>query len=297
MGYENTHLYVAEQIRLEVAPAKIKPLIESNLRYYYLGSIFPDTFSYSKKERIRSISGRLHGADGTPTNRAVFSALDRIKETRDPKSLAFIFGYLTHLALDATVHPVIYYFSGYIAHGSPVDHEKSIYLHWHYESHLDRRFNDRFWLDELVSVAAAKELGISGFMDIPESAMIKALTRQITYFSRVRSRFFFRLYRLMNKLGVVSKEYLAGFYPNLELEGSRLPEQLIYRDIISGEPKETTLEILMRNGIELGKEMIESAYDYYCGNLSRKECEKVVSGNNLDTGRPGKLVSDIRFSK
>ncbi len=42
--------------------------------------------------------------------------------------------------------------------------------------------------------------------------------------------------------------------------------------------------------------MIEPAYDYYCGKISRQVCEKNIARNNLDTGRIGKTKSDVKFS-
>lgn len=46
----------------------------------------------------------------------------------------------------------------------------------------------------------------------------------------------------------------------------------------------------------MGVKMIESAYDYYCGKVSRQVCERTVVGNSLDTGRIGKTKADVKFS-
>jgi hypothetical protein len=56
------------------------------------------------------------------------------------------------------------------------------------------------------------------------------------------------------------------------------------------------LDGLMNEGINMGLKMIESAYDYYCGKISRQVCEKTIAGNNLDTGQIGKTKADVRFS-
>jgi hypothetical protein len=53
---------------------------------------------------------------------------------------------------------------------------------------------------------------------------------------------------------------------------------------------------LINEGINMGVKMIESAYDYYCGKISRQVCEKTIAGNNLDTGQIGKTKADVRFS-
>jgi len=72
------------------------------------------------------------------------------------------------------------------------------------------------------------------------------------------------------------------------VDPTRLPENIQYKDIISGENRETTMDGLMDQGIQTGVKMVESAYDYYCGNISRQVCEKTIAGNNLDTGQIGK---------
>jgi predicted aldo/keto reductase-like oxidoreductase len=103
-------------------------------------------------------------------------------------------------------------------------------------------------------------------------------------------------YRMLSKIGLVEKRYLGGFYANLKVDPTRLPENLRYKDIISGEDKEATIDGLMDQGIQMGVKMIESAYDYYCSKISRQVCEKTIAGNNLDTGQIGKTKVDIKFS-
>jgi hypothetical protein len=103
-------------------------------------------------------------------------------------------------------------------------------------------------------------------------------------------------YRMLFKIGLVERKYLGGFYANLAVDPTRLPENLRYKDIISGENKEATMGGLINEGINMGVKMIESAYDYYCGKISRQVCEKTIAGNNLDTGQIGKTKADVRFS-
>ena len=101
-------------------------------------------------------------------------------------------------------------------------------------------------------------------------------------------------YRMLSKIGLVEKRYLGGFYANLKVDPARLPENLRYKDIISGENKEATMDGLMDQGIKMGIKTIESAYDYYCGKISRQACEKTIAGNNLDTGQIEYLSNSTR---
>ena len=296
MAYENTHLFVAEQIRSCIEQQDLKNILDINRSLYLLGTIFPDTCFFSDSKKIQSISKQLHGSDGTPTNRAIFQALDTINSQPDPQTLAFVCGFSTHLALDITVHPIIYYYSGFKANGSPEERKRSSYLHWHYETYLDHRFNNQYYLEGLVTIETARALRISRFLDIQEPEFLKALARQINYFSRNRNRLYYHWYRLKHQMGWLEGKYLAGHYTNLEFDRSRLPELMSYRDPVTGERKKNTLEDLMQSSIEKGQEMVQAAYAYHRGDIDRHACQKIIDGSNLDTGRVGILASDIRYS-
>ena len=296
MAYENTHLFAAEKIRSCLEQPDLKNILEINRSFYLLGAIFPDICFFSNSKAIRCISEQLHGGDGTPTNKAIFRVLDAINRRPDPQAFAFVCGFSTHLALDITVHPVIYYFSGFKADGSPQELKRSSYLHWHYETCLDHRFNNRYYLERLVTVETANALRIGRFLDIQEPELLNALARQISYFSRNRSPFYYRWYRLIKQLGWLDEKYLAGHYTNLEVDRSRLPELLYYRDPVSGERKKKTLEELMQSGIAKGRKMVQAVYAYHREDIDKNACQKVIDGSNLDTGMVGILASDIRYS-
>ena len=296
MAYENTHLYFAEEIRKEIENDLIKEIISLNLNQYRLGSIFPDTLSYSRKSKIRSIASYLHGNTGIPSNNFIFKMIEIIKKNKDEKELAFIFGYLTHCAVDITIHPVIYYFSGYNPNGTKQEKEKASYLHWHLETYLDAQINKTCYLENMIRIDYLDDLYISHILGIPFSDIRNALKRQISYFRVTRKKVFYRLYKLLSYVGIISKSWVGGFYENLNKEKLILPDNLIYKDIITGkEIKMTQIKIIKRS-IEFGVRMIKGAYAYYIGNISRKQCEEIISGKNLDTGHFGKTKDDIRFT-
>jgi hypothetical protein len=296
MAYENTHLWAADAVKEQITNGTLRELINSSMDYYYFGAAFPDTLSYSNDKKIRDISNFLHGESGIPPNGVVFDVLDMAKRVGDKKNLAFICGFLTHCAMDIVFHPIVVYFSGYKPKNSPREASKSAYLHWHYETYIDKRFNKKFLLNKIIKPTVVRDLVVSSILNIPEQIILDSLEKQITYFRRTRSRFIYMVYRMLYKIGLVERKYLGGFYANLEVDPTRLPENLRYRDIISGENKEATMGGLMVDGINMGAKMVESAYDYYCGKISRQVCEKTIAGNNLDTGRIGKTKADVRFS-
>ena len=297
MTYENTHLYLADQIRTSTGIDDIKRMIDLNIDFYRLGSIFPDIFYYSRCKNVSKIAYDLHGENGLPTNRFVFDVLERIMGTGDEKNLAFILGYVTHCAVDITLHPVVYYLAGFMPNESKTEKKQSSYLHWHYETCIDAQVNDHYFLQEMINPDDLKNLLALRFVKVRESEGLRALNRQIRFFGVIRKQTYYKIFRLLSKIGIVPHEVIGGFYPNMELEKRRLPEPIIYRDVISGEEKQMAFTDLMSQAIQLGVRMIESAFDFYSGKISREDCEKTISGFNLFTGWPEKTKYDMRYSR
>lgn len=296
MVYENTHLWAAEKAGRQISDNPIKQIITARIDHFHLGAIFPDTLFYSKASGRREIAELLHGSGGVPTNQFVFRLLGRARRSQDDKCLAFVFGYLTHMAMDMVFHPAVFYYSGYKSHGSADQMADSQYLHWHYETAIDRHFNDTVSLDRVIRPAVLEDLDIASVLDLSPKDILDSLERQMAFFKRNHSRALHMACRILAGLGLVEKKIVAGFYANLDTEPRQLPQKLRYKDIISGENREDTLDALMDRGIARGLRMIGSAYEYYCRKIDRTACERVVVGDSLDTGRPGKTRKDIRFS-
>ena len=296
MSYENTHLWAADTIRAQIRNQALHNVISKALDYYYLGAVFPDTCSYSNDPEIRKISDLLHGETGIPANKVVFDVLDRVIQIRDENNFAFVSGYLTHMALDIAFHPLVVYLSGYLPQQTPEQASKSSYLHWHYETFIDKHFNNTFYLDQIIKPDIVQDLIIPSVLGVPEEAVADALQRQISYFRRVNSRFFYWIYRIAVGIGFIDKKYIGGFYANLDFEQTELPQEIQYRDLFSGEKRETTLDDLMNQGLATGAEMILAAYDFYNGKISRQICENAIVGNSLDTGQGERTKAEIKFS-
>ena len=296
MASENTHIYLADRTRREIKDHVLKRVISDHMDYYFLGSIFPDILFYSKDKQISDIAYNLHGEDGIPTNRIVFDLLDRIKARNDGNNFAFVLGFLTHYAVDITFHPVVFYFSGYKTNGSKRENDRSAYLHWHYETSIDIQINNHYYLDKIINPETIKNLAIPKILGIHESIIGDALKRQIKYFSLTRNRFNFVMFKILSKLGVFPASAVAGFHENLKKDDIRLPDPIQYKDVITGEPKKTTLNDMIEEAVQLGCRMIETAYAYFTGRSNRDECEKVIAGHSLETGQVGKRTADIRFS-
>lgn len=296
MVYENTHLWAAEQIKSRIKNRIIEETIVSNLDYYHLGAIFPDVLFYSRDPAISSAAYFLHGETGVPTNEFIFKVLDPIRDTRDEKNLAFIWGFLTHCAMDIAFHPPVIYFSGYDSEDNRSGQLYSEYLHLHYETIIDRHFNKDIFLENMIKPAIVKDLAIPSIRDISRRDIESCLKKQIFYFRLTHSRLYYILFKILANMGLADKRLVAGFYANLAAETKKLPQKLTYRDIISGSDMEATLEDLMEKGINMAIKMVAAAYNYYAGNISKQSCQNTITGHNLVTGRKDKTKADIRFS-
>ena len=296
MVYENTHLWAAEQIRSRIENRLIAETIGSYTDFYYLGAVFPDTLYYSKAPRISRAAYFLHGDTGVPTNAFIFDVLDQVKDRPDEKTLAFIWGFLTHCAMDIVFHPVIFYFSGYAPQDDQTSQLHSEYLHLHYETIIDQHFNKEIFLENVINPAIVKDLEFPSIRNIFRRDIESCLKKQIFYFRLIHSRLYYIVFKMLANMGLADKRLVAGFYANLAVETKKLPQKLIYRDIFSGSDMETTLEELMEESINMALKMVAAAYDYYAGNISKQSCQNTIAGHNLETGRCDKTKKDIRFS-
>ena len=296
MVYENTHLWAAERIRNRIEDPPIADTIAGHLDHYRLGAIFPDILFYSKNPDISRAAYYLHGDTGAPTNAFVFEILDQIKNKPDENTLVFIWGFLTHCAMDMVFHPVVFYFAGYDPEDNR-DRQLDIdYLHLHYETIIDRHFNQGIFLEAMIKPFVVNDLKIPPLQDVSRRDIENCLKKQVFYFRLVHSRLYYRIFKVLAKMGLVDRRLVAGFYPNLAVETRRLLPKLNYRDILTGTDMETTLEELMKDGINIAIKMIAAAHDYAAGKISKETCQSTIAGHNLDTGRVGKTRKDIRFS-
>ena len=296
MAAENTHIYLADQIKGEIGNHSLKALLDDHKDYYFFGSIFPDILFYSKDRLLFTMAYNLHGEDGIPTHQIVFDILDKARSKKDRKNFSFIAGFLTHYAVDMTFHPVIFYISGYKAEGNKKEQDRSSYLHWHYEADINRQINHSFRLDRMIRPELIRDLSIPEVLGIEKRALGKAMRRQIRYSRITHSYFYYLLFNVLYRLGFYPAGAIAGFDHNLKKESLRLPDPIQYRDLLTGAPLQTTLTELITTAVQSGCRMIETGYAYYSGKKNRAECEKIIAGQSLETGQAGKTTVDIRFA-
>lgn len=301
MPKENTHLYFAHQIIDQTEQAEWRRIANENLQAYYLGSVMPDTFYYSPKAAVRSISEILHGRHGELTNGIIFDLLDQAREHASEADLAFALGYLTHEALDITFHPLIYYLSGNYFDEDEGRRLEAMYLHRHLETFLDRKVNENFFFHDLIRLKVIKKLHFPELLKAKfgvktgETAELLIRKNLASLFQNSTLAYYF-VYSLF-KLGVKKAKLFYGlFYPNLNADARIIPDLVDYRDIITGHPKRELITDLFDQADDLASDYFEAAFNYYQGKIDRTEGEKFIRGESFNTGRIGVPVSAIKYT-
>ena len=296
MPFENTHLYLADKVRQTLRDDDLSELLEDHLDEYVLGSIFPDTLFYAREEKLSRVAFQLHGDDGRPTNRFAMDVLGRTRESGSPHDLAFIAGFLTHCAADITFHPIVFYISGYLPDAAEQARQRTSFLHWQYETLIDKLLNDGFRFEELVHPHLVGNLVAPEVLGVDTDTIVRHLEKQRGDFTKIRSRFHYHIFRVLSRLGIVPPESVAGFYESLKTGGIFLPKRIPYRDAVSGEKMETSLEELTQQCVELGGRMVAAAYAYHTKAIDKKACEAILKGESLHTGKVGKTLKDVRHA-
>ncbi|KKR21154.1 MAG: hypothetical protein UT48_C0012G0013 [Parcubacteria group bacterium GW2011_GWE2_39_37] len=300
MPKENTHLYFSHKLIKKIEENKIVEIIKNNLKFFYFGSVMPDTFYYSGNDDIVKISETIHGRFGNPTNEMVFDFLDEAKAKKSEADLAFTFGFLTHCALDMVFHPVIYYLSGNYYDPIPAKAEDAIYLHRHLETYLDKKVNHKYYFNDMVDCSIVDKLSFDDIIEkkfnLTEKDIIKVLKRKSLLLKLLKLDFIYYPLYFAYKLHLVKLKFLLGiFYGNIKRDSRIIPDNINYRDLITGVKKHTTVEELFQRADELVKNMISVAYGYYQGRLSRKEASEFIRGESLNTGKLNCPVTDIKY--
>lgn len=304
MPKENTHLYFAHELLAKLNQDSILKVIQEQEKAYYFGSVAPDSFYYSDKEAVRKISEHLHGRKGNLTNEIVFKLLDQAKAGGNQADLAFIFGYLTHCALDMAFHPVIYYLSGNYYDPDPKKADEAVYLHRHLETYLDAQVNQTFYFNDYVNYNILRSLDFTQTVvkdfGVSQDDIVRALKRKAAVFRLLRNNmaldFLYLFYRFVKHSSWSKfKRFLGIFYGNLKRDDRTIPNIINYRDVVTGEPKVTTIYDLFQDAGALAVELLAAANAYYSGQIGREEAAAIIRGESLNTGRLGIPVEEIRY--
>lgn len=149
MGKELSHIICAERTAERLTGSVgggFLSLLRDYSAAYHFGAIVADTFFYAV--RLPSESGTstcwgdvIHGAAGNDTSGPVHEMLKALRnspnDTLYGEKAAFVCGFLTHIALDSTLHPYVYHVSGNYYDDCPVARRESQVRHRLIEAWFD----------------------------------------------------------------------------------------------------------------------------------------------------------------
>lgn len=300
MPKENTHLYFAHEILKQLDNQELVDLIKRNMRYFYYGSVAPDTFYYGKGEEMREISEYLHGRYGNLTNEIVFEMLNDAKKYKSEMDLVFALGYLTHCGLDIIFHPVVYYLSGNYYDPDPEKAHEAIYLHRHLETYLDNVINGKYYFNNLINYKTLRGLSFAKIIakkfNITIKDQEKVLKRKAFLLKFLKNDFILNcLYLFYQPRLSKYKMFLGIFYGNLKRDKRIIPEKIKYRDIISGEHLSTSIDDLFSASGVFTKALLNTAYNYYLGSIDQLVASGIIRGESLNTGKLNSSVKEIKY--
>jgi len=275
----NTHLFFANQVFKAIKDKNIKSILSMNIYYYYLGSVIPDAFYYSRQEKIRRVSKKIHSQFGHSLPKIIFKSLDLSK---DHKDLAFLYGCLTHHCLDMTFHPVIDSLAvDFSAKTFPPLNGRQ-YFHRYIESYIDKVINPIFLMSELVKPSLVEYLTfpeiISAEFGLPASQVKRALKNQLVANTLFRSKVVFEIIYALSRLDLLKdKSILALFYCNLKGKERTMDSSLSYRDLTVREMDLKRIKGFLSISLQAAQEMIKATYDYYSGMITKEEYERTIS--------------------
>jgi hypothetical protein len=284
MPKENTHLWFGRSLLEEMRNDKMLAAITGNMARYYLGSIIPDTFFYSRS--LEKISEVIHGKDGQPTNIMILTVLDQAK---GPEDIAFILGYITHCALDITFHPMIDSLCGDYYDEDPVRREDAMAMHRSLETCIDIRIGNSLRIHKLVSPRLLRGLAFEDIVGRAFAAtpgrLERTLLLQVLLNVLFASPAAYLLLSSLQGLGILkARTLLALFYGGIKNPDTCIHDPVSYRNPAIGAELVESLSALFARARTKARPMMEAAWGFTEGSVSREQLIEFIPGENLSTG-------------
>ncbi len=319
MGKEISHILCAGQasrFSADSPGAGLRSMLGDFSRCYHLGSIVPDTFFYAvrlpfKKGNPSRYGDILHGSEGNDTARPALEMLKALRDApNDPlfrEKTAFVCGYLTHIALDATLHPFVYHVSGNYYAGCALERREAQARHRLIEVWLDLHLLRQ----DLRTSAGSDYVG-----DIRRNAPINRELLKFFFAACEKSmpmdpsawNYLLRGYRVQMALNSLFRKapaekvvkrldgimggrlmsFHALFYPGGYAE---IPHEIIcfpsYRHPVTGEIIEGGFESIWERAVARSREFLAAANKFLFEGGGETELESDVPGYSLSSGLVG----------
>jgi len=265
MPKTNTHILIANKAMEKLAPGP-RAVVFSHMQHYYLGSVFPDVLWF--EHDCREVAQRVHGLHGENTANVVFDLLDKCS---NDIQLAFILGYVTHMAADIILHPMII---------------SKTAKHHLLEMQIDKIVNKSFYAHKVVYAHLLDDIDIGAFQ-LPKGKVKKALKLMLAVNKRLDSHFFYMLAGIAARFSKVDR---GAFY----MAPGKVPNLDSYKDPLTGKIVKKNLDRLMDDAVKLSVRMMQSAFDYSRKVISKRNCERIISGKSLYSGKEGVPKSKLK---
>ncbi len=319
MGKELSHIICAEQTAASLTNTVgggFLSLLRDYSTAYHFGAIVADTFFYAVRLPFESATSlcwgdMIHGAEGNDTGGPVHEMLKALRDSPNDvlygEKTAFICGFLTHIALDTTLHPYVYHVSGNYYDDCPVARQESQARHRLIES----------WLDLYLLQQASQRLARCSYLQkIRNKGSLNRELMRFLFTACEKSfqidpdswRYLLRGYRVQMILTAAFRSALLGkslcfvdkllsgrmqtflalFYPWGDL---KVPEEIInfssFRHPVTGEAHAGDFQRLWEQSLERGGEFLASVEKFLFLGMDDDELRKVIRGYSLSTGLEG----------
>lgn len=315
MPRDLTHVILADDIRA-CLPAKTRQCADACESAFHMGAISHDSFLYGSDPKL---STKMHGGFGDDTRGVVLAMLDDIRKEKDPArqaaEKAFVYGFLTHAAVDSVFHPFVYSVSGSQVRENNPD-EKHVKLaktrHRYVETWLDvhflrqkkRRLNTFKPLKKMIEDHKNREIAADFFCRNYQKAfdIDRDLTR--VYKNSMAVQLFIGRVTKNQTMGKMLRRLddfldgrlgmaVSGFYQQDRQMPSKLKNFESFKHPVTGQTVHKNLDGLTRDAVRRGADFIAAA-EKYVVNGNKQEFLKAVPNVNLDTGVENTKLVDIK---
>lgn len=316
MPRELLHWRTVAEIAAGLGGTPIGQVLDHHRGLANLGAVAHDTFYFvaasgAGSAELRAVADKLHGTAGEDTFALLSDVARRahLAESGAP-CLAFLVGLLSHVFLDAALHPWVYYTTGSIYDPDPSARRRAVVHHRRLETIADIALAGRprpghgtfdpvpvvrrearlltALLCDLIDPAHGGPIGNGdslAFMALRFQARVHRLTA-----ARLPAAAASFAYRLAP---TTLRQLLALFYwrpTRGALAGLR--GDIVFRHPVSGEPRTTSLEALVQSAVEHTLEVCRSLLP----DLERGAPLRLPDGGpSLELGPAGGTVDRMRY--
>lgn len=327
MGKEISHILCAgkaAQCGTGTEGGGLRALLGEFSRSYHFGSIVPDTFFYAV--RLPFTAGNpagygdsIHGSGGYDTGRPVHEMLKVLRDSpHDPlyrEKAAFVCGYLTHIALDSTLHPYVYHVSGNYYAACPVERQKAQARHrliegWfdvHLLQQVSRKPAEWPYMGDIRRNGSVNRQLLRFFLDACEKSMLmepsawQDLLRGYRLQMALNSVFGKpSLEKLVMRLDRLTGGRLMTFHALFYPASTRdIPREIIhfasFRHPVTGEIREGGFDRLWNQALARSEEFLAAAEAFLFAGGDDDSLRSVIQGYSLSSGLVGVPMSDAVY--